>query len=577
MASSGTRSAPRRVGFAIAATLVVAALLRCIGIAYGLPAVYNPDEVAIMNRALSLSQTGLDPRNFLYPSLYFYALFAWEGLWFVVGRLSGIYDSLSAFELSYFVDPSAIYVAGRALTALCGVATVYATGRLARALYGPVAGVAAALLLAVAPLAVRDAHYVKHDVPVTLLVVLTCVVLARDLQDPAGRRRPALAGVLAGLAMSTHYYAVFVAVPVALVALLPAAAGEPSSRRWRRLAIAAAAAIVAFFAASPFLLAEPATAVRDVIANRQIVVDRATEEAGAFGSLGFYASWLAGEAMGGVAFALAVAGAVLAARSSPRRAMLLLAFPVLFLLFIGNTVPASRYLNPVLPFAAVLAGATIAGLARWRRAGPILAAALLAIAAGQAAWASVRVDRFIATTDTRTLAQDWIEAHVPAGASVLIQPYSVPLRMSREALAEALTANLGAPERATVRFRRQLALDPYPAPAYRTIYLGDGGADVDKIYVSPRAFTAANGLEPLEALAVTWVVMKRYNEPDPAMTALNAALERDGRLVASFSPYAAGTAGTARALVAPFLHNTDASIRPELERPGPIIDVWTID
>ena len=33
-------------------------------------------------------------------------------------------------------------------------------------------GLTAATFLAVAPLHVRDSHYVKHDVPVTLLIVL---------------------------------------------------------------------------------------------------------------------------------------------------------------------------------------------------------------------------------------------------------------------------------------------------------------------------------------------------------------------------------------------------------------------
>ena len=75
---------------ALIAILVIGSALRLVGLAYGLPAVYNPDEIAIMNRALGLSQNRLDPQNFLYPSLYFYALFAWEGLWFVVGRVSGL-------------------------------------------------------------------------------------------------------------------------------------------------------------------------------------------------------------------------------------------------------------------------------------------------------------------------------------------------------------------------------------------------------------------------------------------------------------------------------------------------------
>src|SRR5690606_3248746 len=141
--------------------------------------------------------------NFLYPTFYFYLLFAWEGLLFAAGWLTGRFGSLAAFEQQYFVDPSVFYLAGRLLSALCGVAAIWATWRLGMRLFGRVAGVAAAALLAVAPLAVRDAHYVKHDVPVTLLIVLTHLALSTAL---AGRlaQRWWIVGALAGLSLSTH-------------------------------------------------------------------------------------------------------------------------------------------------------------------------------------------------------------------------------------------------------------------------------------------------------------------------------------------------------------------------------------
>ena len=61
---------------AIAAIVTMAFGLRLYGVRYGLPYVYNPDEVAIMSRALGFAKGDLNPHNFLYPTLYFYALFA---------------------------------------------------------------------------------------------------------------------------------------------------------------------------------------------------------------------------------------------------------------------------------------------------------------------------------------------------------------------------------------------------------------------------------------------------------------------------------------------------------------------
>ena len=48
-----------------------------------------------------------------------------------------------------------------------------------------VAGLTAALFLAVAPLHVLDSHYVKHDVPVTLLIVLAYLAYCAALESPS--------------------------------------------------------------------------------------------------------------------------------------------------------------------------------------------------------------------------------------------------------------------------------------------------------------------------------------------------------------------------------------------------------
>ena len=142
------------------------------------------------------------------------------------------------------------------------------------------------------------------------------------------------------------------------------------------------------------------------------------------------------------------------------------------------------------------------------------------------------------------------------------------LTPSREGLVEALTANLGGVEAASIKFQLQLSVDPYPSPAYRLIYLGRGGLDAEKIYVDPAALSGADGLAALRRLGVTYVVVKRYNKPDPETQPLLAVLAREGRRLAVFSPYRPGLSEAERARIDPFLHNTDTRIDAALERPG---------
>ena len=106
--------------------------LRLLGLQYGLPHVYNPDEVAIMARALSFAKGTLNPENFLYPTFFFYVLFVWVGVYVAFVWVSGRAQSLADVQMLYVNDPTGIYTAGRLLGALAGTAAIPVVYRLAR-------------------------------------------------------------------------------------------------------------------------------------------------------------------------------------------------------------------------------------------------------------------------------------------------------------------------------------------------------------------------------------------------------------------------------------------------------------
>jgi hypothetical protein len=108
------------------------------------------------------------------------------------------------------------------------------------------------------------------------------------------------------------------------------------------------------------------------------------------------------------------------------------------------------------------------------------------------------------------------------------------------------------------------------------LYLGRG-LDADKVYVPYDQLDGRDPLHEPRAEGVAFVVLKRYNEPDPATLPLLAALAREGRRIAVFSPYRdADTNESAGTRPEPFLHNTDARIDRSLERPGPIVEIWRL-
>ncbi|MEP6918759.1 MAG: glycosyltransferase family 39 protein, partial [Acidobacteriota bacterium] len=566
----------------LAAIVALAAALRILALGYGLPATYNPDETPIMNRALAFAKGDPNPHNFLYPSLYFYALFAWEVLFFVVGRIAGLFESLNAFQQEFFVNPSRLFLAGRALTAGFGIATVPALYWYGRRLYGTTTGLVAAAFLAVAPIAVRDAHYVKLDVPVTLFVVLAHAMLALIVTDPsaAARRRTwLLAGLFAGLAVSTHYYVAFIVVSIIAVA----AAEATRTGRWgqslRLLVWAGVAAAAGFAIGTPFFLVELQTAVRDIVAVREIDIDRAVgASGGVFTSVASYAQMLFYDALGFPVCLLAAIGFVWALVDDWRRGLLLVSFTACFLAFVSNTVPMSRYLNVVLPLFALAAAFAVTRVsAGFGHRAALAAGGMTVVALLPGFNISFKTDRFFLQTDTRTIAREFVEAHVPPGASILVQPYSAPLRQSHAGLVEALRANLGSESRASIKFQLMLGLMPYPAPAYRLTYLGDGGEDADKIYISPASFEGAAGLGPLRAREINYIILKQTNVENLSLQPLEAALAREAHRIAEFTPYRPEVSPVERREIPPFFHNTAARIHPGLERPGPVVEIWQLN
>jgi hypothetical protein len=438
------------------------------------------------------------------------------------------------------------------------------------------------LFLATSPIAVRDAHYIKLDVPVTMFTALALVMLARVVLDPdaASRSRVWLiAGLTAGLAMSTQYYVVFLALGLAVAALAEWQRTRHVQGALAKLAWAAGGATAGFVLGTPFFFLELDTAMRDIAGVREVDIDRALAGGGGlFASLPAYLHMLSVDAMGWPVAAAALVGTVWIAWGDRRRAIVLLAFPLAYLIFIAHTVPMSRYVNCVLPPMAVLGAHGLVQVARRVARSPAVPTLCLALAAcAPAAWASVQIGRFFNQADTRTLARDFIEREVPPGSSVLVQPYSAPIHRSRDSLIEALRANLGSERHAPIKFQLELAVRPGLQPTYRTIYYGDGGRDADKVYVLPSEFVGSNGLGPLRERNIEYVVLKRANTANPEIAALEAALARDAERLATFSPYRPTVSPAEQALVAPFLHHVAIRVDPALERPGPIVDIWRLN
>ena len=542
--------------------LALAAVLRLYGIDHGLPFVYNPDEANIMARSLSVAR-GLDPEYYLYPSFFFYFLFAVMGGLYLLGWVHGGYENVAAFQARFFEDPTAFYVVGRLVGVAAALATIVLTYGLVLKHFGRIAARASSLFIAVAYFHVRDAHYLKHDVPSGFLFIVALWAIDRALSRK-DLSAYLLAGAALGVAFATHYYMIFLA-PAFIVC-------HWASRGWQRFAhVVAAGAVSAltFFLLSPFVVLRFPTALEHIRANREVVVDRSLESGLAiFPSLGRYLEFVVSQGLGYLLFTLVLVGFALMAQSDRKELALWGGFPVLFFGFITYTFFAGRYLNPILPSLAAAAGLSVSALEA--RFGRRLAGLVVVLACLQPLYGSIQGDRLFAKEDTRTLAREWVVDNVASGATFALQSYSVPLPQSRGSFRESLEAN-GALDELERRgkYASLLEVAQTEPTSYRLIFLGKGD-ELNRIYVGYGELAA--GFDPLVERGVRNIIVRRSPiPPPPAVKALFARVAQEGELLTTISPFASDRE------TKPYLDNEDWAPSATLSHKGPLIEIWSLE
>ena len=84
----------------------LALVLRLVGIGFGLPALYHPDEPAYVLQALAAGRGLPNGLTFADPPLFKYVLLAEDAAAFAVGRIAGAYASPDAFVAWFRADPA---------------------------------------------------------------------------------------------------------------------------------------------------------------------------------------------------------------------------------------------------------------------------------------------------------------------------------------------------------------------------------------------------------------------------------------------------------------------------------------
>lgn len=414
---------------AIIGTVALGAGLRIWGMGWGLPTAqhyfsYHPDETIVLLSAMQVNffDGQLDPGFYNYGSLYIYMV----SIAVLLASCWGLVDIVAAGSFSAIGEFAKLYMAGRVVALLLGIATVYLVYVLGKRAYGRGIGLLAALFMAIMPLHVMHSKFLAVDVPATFFAA-AALVFALRITDGHRVRDYLLAGLFAGLAAGTKYNA-------GLVVLSPMVAHFASDKAQpiRRVLSAKLAAVVPM-AAVGFLIGTPGAVLNFDAFSKDFVYEVAHTSTGHglvfAGTACGYIHHLTNSlwpGMGLPLLVLAVAGVVYAVRKHTTADLALLMFVIAYYGLIGAAqVKFARYTMPLLPLLAVLAARFCVEMADRREAGVKLAKstgyiviAVFVLFTAYTLTYSLALDRMFAATDTRDRAADWVRHNVPPFAAI---------------------------------------------------------------------------------------------------------------------------------------------------------------
>ncbi|MCW3094745.1 MAG: 4-amino-4-deoxy-L-arabinose transferase and related glycosyltransferase of family [Chthonomonadaceae bacterium] len=445
------RGMDRRDKVALALLLLVVALgmgLRFRGITWSLPdlrhptATYHPDERVNLNAAMQadIAHGQFDIKFYNYGTFYFYLV----NLAQTIGAGYGVIPKFPAADAppdaqlaGEAATNASLFLAGRIVSALLGTATLPVLYALGRRMYGRKAGLLAALLYGVAPLAVLHAHFLTVDVTATFFVTLTLLWSARLLASPTWSNY-ALAAVWAGLATATKYNAGLVLIAPIAAHFLNKAPDAGKKHRAGQFVVLIALAMLTFLIACPGpwlnfdafwngIKGYPGSGLR-----YELFVHSRSGHGYLFMNTGngwwYHLTVSLPFGLGIGLLITALIGLVQALRQRTKADWVLLGF---FLVYFGisglSNVRFARYMLPLFPVFCLWAARFLADLRLPGNAGVVVGLLVPVLPL----CSSYYLLLCMTTQDPRDAAADYLEQHAPQGASIAFATvpwfYSPPL------------------------------------------------------------------------------------------------------------------------------------------------------
>ncbi|MCM8774819.1 MAG: glycosyltransferase family 39 protein [Candidatus Omnitrophica bacterium] len=517
----------RRILFGI--VLVLAFGLRIFGVQFGLPYIYHADEPVVVNHALAYGTGDLHPHFFKIPPLVSYLLFLAYGIFFLTGRVFGIFQRISDFEYFFYADPSAFYLIARFLFGVAaGTASVAVLYHLIRKHFDPDRALLSAFFMAIAFLHVKDSHYAYVDIPLVFVLILAFFPILKMIGGDDRVRSHLLTGILTGLAIGTKYNGMVVVVPYFYASVMARERGR-ILKGWM--------AFLGGFV--PVLVATNPYAFLDFAFFLKELTIQSKAQCGV-GWIQHLRYSLAG-GLGLPLLACALVGLGRQFFAPHPKAGCLAVFIVFYYMILSLWgQPYDRYALPLIPFLLFMAADLIVGLSQPLRGLRIPFLVLsAAVVSAPSIISCLLFGKIMLEKDVRTVAKDWVVQNIPSGTRLALDwDFYVPrLKFSRAQLEEKQQEVLSLQNFSRAQLRRLdylLNHDQSAEPAYELYFL------LDDPIASPRFLFAKPGVPYdvsfLQFRGIEYVIIVRLHDRLERSDFFRDLIDHS-ELVARFSPY----------------------------------------
>ncbi|MDI6827775.1 MAG: glycosyltransferase family 39 protein, partial [Armatimonadota bacterium] len=321
-----------------------------------------------------------------------------------------------------------MYLAGRIVAMVMGVATVLLIYYVGRRMFGRRTGLLAAIFMAILPIHVMHSHFLAVDIPAAFFV--TCSLLfASRIPEKSKARDYLLSGLFAGFAAATKYNA-------GLVVFAPIAAHLVNGNSFFKRIFSAKLLIIILGLAVGFLIGCPGALLHSDSFLRGFIYELHHTQTGhglVFAETGsgfvyhIIHSFIPG--MGLPILILAIVGVMFAIKKWTPQDAMLIAFLVPYYVLIGVAqVKFARYTIPILPPLVLLAARIPGKLMEWldenknlaRSAGKIAVSVTIVLIVLYILLFSISLDGVMARKDNRDAALAWIRKNIPPGSSIAV-------------------------------------------------------------------------------------------------------------------------------------------------------------